>query len=79
MKLKEKLADQYAEDMCGIKLKDSPNLNAFIPVYIADAFEAGFEKAREMAAQPFNDEPDVEWEGEFIARIINFTGEEEVK
>lgn len=61
MKLKEKLAKEYSRSVCGISLKDMPSLNAHIPEYMNDAFEAGFEKAREMAVKRFKSADPFYW------------------
>lgn len=50
MKVKEQLAINYAELMCGENLKYSSTVNEHILVYTRNAYLAGLEAGRTMAA-----------------------------
>lgn len=85
MKLKEKLArEQVKTFVPTITPTDSSyNHEAKICEWVFEdlyskIYLAGFEKAKQMAASKFNNEPDAEWEGEFIAFAIEELGEAEV-
>lgn len=47
----KKWADDYARRICGEELKPEPNLNAYVPSYMSDAYLAGFRDALEKASR----------------------------